>query len=275
MTDYAPPDLAAWTRHLAAADLPVERQTAERIAVLAEKADDVSPRDIAIVVLQDPLMTAKLLAWFASRRGRRQITDILSVEGTIVMMGVMPFFRHFATLTAIEDKLADAPDALAGLHRVIERANNAADWAASWAARRNDLDAGEVMLAALLHDLTEMLMWCFAPRRMLEVERLQGVDAALRSRDAQEKVLGVALNDLHVALVREWHLPELLVTMMDDSAAGNMRVKNVKLAVDLARHSANGWDDAALPDDYRAIGQLLHMSPADVRSLVEPAAWTA
>jgi hypothetical protein len=36
-------------------------------------------------------------------------------------------------------------------------------------------------------------------------------------------------------------------------------VKNVKLAVDLARHTANGWDDAALPDDYRMIQELLHI----------------
>jgi hypothetical protein len=32
------------------------------------------------------------------------------------------------------------------------------------------------------------------------------------------------------------------------------------LAVDLARHSANGWDDPALPDDFRAIEELLHVS---------------
>jgi hypothetical protein len=37
------------------------------------------------------------------------------------------------------------------------------------------------------------------------------------------------------------------------------RVKNVKLAVDLARHTANGWNDEALPDDYRMIQELLHI----------------
>jgi hypothetical protein len=47
---------------------------------------------------------------------------------------------------------------------------------------------------------------------------------------------------------------------MDPQNAEHPRVRNVKLAVDLARHSANGWDDAALPDDYRAIEELLHIS---------------
>jgi hypothetical protein len=42
-----------------------------------------------------------------------------------------------------------------------------------------------------------------------------------------------------------------------NAEAGNVR--NVKLAVDLARHSGNSWTDAALPDDYRAIETLLHI----------------
>ncbi|MDP3420937.1 MAG: metal-dependent hydrolase, partial [Thiobacillus sp.] len=39
-------------------------------------------------------------------------------------------------------------------------------------------------------------------------------------------------------------------------------------AANLARHSAHGWDDAALPDDYREIGALLRMSPDQVVELV-------
>jgi hypothetical protein len=49
---------------------------------------------------------------------------------------------------------------------------------------------------------------------------------------------------------------------MDDENAMQPRVRNVELAVNLARHSSNGWDDAALPDDYKDIGELLRM-PAD------------
>ena len=40
---------------------------------------------------------------------------------------------------------------------------------------------------------------------------------------------------------------------------------NVSLAVRLARHSAHGWDDPALPDDYVAIGRLLNITPEAVR----------
>ena len=46
---------------------------------------------------------------------------------------------------------------------------------------------------------------------------------------------------------------------MQDEMSLEQRVRNVTLAVNLARHSANGWDDAALPDDYRDIAELLRV----------------
>jgi hypothetical protein len=49
---------------------------------------------------------------------------------------------------------------------------------------------------------------------------------------------------------------------MDPTKTDSPRVKNVKLACDLARHSADGWNDAALPDDYKAICELLRIDNA-------------
>ena len=46
------------------------------------------------------------------------------------------------------------------------------------------------------------------------------------------------------------------------------RVRNVMLAVDLARHSADGWTDAALPDDYARIADLLRVRPEEVKAMV-------
>ena len=47
---------------------------------------------------------------------------------------------------------------------------------------------------------------------------------------------------------------------MDDANAELPRVQNVIFAVNLARHTANDWNDAALPDDLSAIEKLLHIS---------------
>jgi hypothetical protein len=59
-------------------------------------------------------------------------------------------------------------------------------------------------------------------------------------------------------------LPKLLLSLMDESHAELPRTKCVTLAVALARHSANGWSDAALPDDFAAIGNFLKISPEEV-----------
>lgn len=117
----------------------------------------------------------------------------------------------------------------------------------------------EVALAALLHDLAEILLWCFAPAQALEIRNRQQADKTLRSVTAQEQVIGFRLFDLQLALCEAWHLPGLLKTLMDDANAHLPRVQNVALAVNLARHSTSDWKNAALPDDFSAIEKLLHV----------------
>jgi hypothetical protein len=70
--------------------------------------------------------------------------------------------------------------------------------------------------------------------------------------------------------VTEWRLPQLLQDIMDPDQAERPRVKNVMLAINLVRHSSNGWDDAALPDDYKDIGALLRLPPEEVQEMVMP-----
>ena len=45
-------------------------------------------------------------------------------------------------------------------------------------------------------------------------------------------------------------------------------MRNVLLAMRLARHSARGWDNAALPDDVADIAALLNVSPTTALQLV-------
>jgi HD-like signal output (HDOD) protein len=177
-----------------------------------------------------------------------------------MMIGIEPFFRDFEYLPLVEEELKAYPRALLGLLKVTNRSRKAATWAREWGVIRHDLDVDEITVAALLHDTAEMLMWCFAPTLALQVKELQVRDRNLRSTTAQMAVYGIRMNDLHLHLARAWHLPQLLTTLMDHGNAEHPRVKNVALAVDLARHSANGWDDPALPDDFRAIEELLHVS---------------
>lgn len=264
----APRGLAEWTEAFATAEIPVLGQTAVALEALREREDSVAAREIAAAVLEDPLMTVKVLAHASEQRGARQVTEVDTVGRTVVLLGVPPFFRAFQQLTPVEGLLAAQPPALEGLLRVVERARAAARFAFDWAVRRSDLGHEEITIAALLHDLAEMLLWCFAPERALRIRHMQAADARLRSSVAQRAVLGIELNELQLALARRWRLPELLVSMMDDRHADQPRVRNVVYAVRLARHAANGWDDAGLPDDFGDVAALLHTTPDRVRRWV-------
>jgi hypothetical protein len=90
----------------------------------------------------------------------------------------------------------------------------------------------------------------------------------MRSEAAQRAVLGFPMIALQLELAQAWQLPELLRRLMDERHASTPRAMNVSLALAVARHSANGWDDPALPEDFAAIGRLLGCGPVGARERV-------
>ena len=262
MSDQSRPvlDLEGWVAYFSQANIPVLRHTEQQLADLRTHAHKTNARAISSVILHDPMMTLRVLAYIEAKRSKTRLTDITTIERSLMMTGMEPFFNDFQNLPRVEEHLKGHPRALLGLLKVIGRARKAAHWAREWAIYRHDLDVDEISVATLLYDFAEILMWCFAPGLALQVADRQKADRSLRSVTIQTEIFGVPLYQIKQALAETWHLPQLLTTLMDPQNAEHPRVRNVKLAVDLARHSANGWDDAALPDDYQAIEDLLHMS---------------
>jgi HD-like signal output (HDOD) protein len=174
--------------------------------------------------------------------------------------------NHFNDLSTIEGILKGVDShALLGVLQIIRRAQRAADYAQEWAIWRKDVNMEEVRIAALLHDLAEILVWCFAPKLGLEIEAWRLAQPTMRTADAQINTLGMTFQDIQLALCQAWQLPDLLRILISDDFGENARAMNVSLAVRLARHSAHGWDDPALPDDYADIGHLLNITPEAVR----------
>lgn len=260
--------LDGWVNFLTGADLPVLKQTARDLDALHEDENKLSARTVAQVIAVDPMMTVKLLRYLQIHKRRSQTSEVLQVEQALIMLGVEAFFNKIPAKPTVQDMLNGQMDALVHLLHGIHRAHRASEYAYDWAVRLSDLHYEEVRMAALLHDLAEILMWCFAPQKMLQIRAIQQKDKSLRSRAVQEQVLGFALADLQKQLVQTWELPKLLLALMDDANAKLPRVRNVLLAVNLARHSANGWDDAALPDDYKDIGELLRITAEQAMLIV-------
>ncbi len=264
------PDLSRWIAHFRAAPIPVLDATAESVAELAANEDAVDAHLLAEMVASDPLMTLKLLAHVGTTSRRE--TDIETVVAALVLMGIGPFFRTFAVMPTIGQAVGAAlrPDAArAGLQAVLRRAQRAASFAIAFAAHRLDPDAAVIHEAALLHDFAELLLWCHAPALAVEIAERQEADPTLRSATAQRAVLGVTLAELQQALMKAWRLPELLIQLGDDRRAEQIQVKNVLLAVRVARHTAQGWDNAALPDDIADIGAMLLLGPVPTLKLLQ------
>jgi HD-like signal output (HDOD) protein len=259
MISTALPTQAAWLTALGSQPLPVLRHTVHELDALRANADMVNARVLAGIILRDPLMTLRVLAFIETNRRQRQTTDITTIERALMMIGIDPFFREFQHLPLVEEQLKSHPRALIGVLKVIARSRKAAHWARDWAIIRHDIDVDEITVATLLYDLPEILMWCFAPELALNALAAHNANHQRRSTDIQAEIYGISLYELKSGLATAWHMPNLLKQLLDNESANQPRLRNVKLAVDLARHSGNGWDDAAIPTDLRKIIELLRI----------------
>jgi HD-like signal output (HDOD) protein len=256
-----PRDAAGWVALWRHAEIPVLEETTQQIEELRAREDDVDARMLASVVSTDPLMSLKLLAHVSTHRSSSRITDTETATAALVMMGIGPFFRQFGPQPSVQARMSAQPEALAGLMRVLARARRAACFALGFAVHRMDHDAEVIHEAALLHDFAEMLLWCHAPALALQIAERQAADPDLRSAAVQREVLNAELVDVQQGLMRAWRLPELLVRISDDHHAQLAQVRNVLLAIRVARHTQDGWDNAAVPDDVSDIASLLNLRP--------------
>jgi HD-like signal output (HDOD) protein len=256
----APPNLEGWIEAFQQREIPVLASTALAIGEFAANEDSVDAHLLSETLSGDPLMVLKLLRHVAERRSARSVTDVETTTAAIVLLGIPPFFRAFGNQLTVDARLAELPQAQAGLQAVLDRAARAARFALGFAVHRMDHDAAVIHEAALLHDFAEMLLWAHAPALAEEVARRQRANPALRSADAQRAVLHVTLAEVQQALMKAWRLPELLVRISDSQASAQSQVRNVQLAIRIARHSALGWDNPALPDDVTEIAALLNMA---------------
>lgn len=262
-------DVRSWASCFDPMSLPVLAATAAEIEALRAVEEDVDAHLLGEALGADPLMSLKVFVHLARLRRGRGGGEPETLTAALVMLGIPPFFSTFGPQATVEGHLAGRPEALAGFHRVLDRSRRAARFAMGFAAHRMDHDAAVIHDATLLHDFAELLLWLQAPDLALEITARQIADPSLRSAAVQHEVLNVELCEVQHHLMLAWRLPALLVGITDDHAPRETpQLTNVRLAIRVARHSAGGWDNAALPDDLAAVGALLQLSPPHVERLL-------
>jgi len=261
-------DLASWTRFFLQAEIPILQETAQVLEDYRAREDEVDASMLADLIDTDPFLTMKVLAYVSARRRNAEVTQTETVISSLVMMGVAPFFRNFGPQRTVQDQLATQPGALAHLMELFQRARRAAHFATGFAVHRGDTDVAVIRQAAFLHDFAEMLMCCYAPSMVMEIRAMQQTNPTLRSVSLQRFVFNIDLNDVRQALMLHWGFSELLVRISDGKHPDHPSVRNVLLAVRLARHTEKGWDNPALPDDIEDISRLLNATPRVTRGFV-------
>ena len=262
------PDLQSWIRFFLQAEIPVLQETAQALEDLRAREEDVDAGMLAALIESDPFMTMKVLAHVSAKRRNVESTQTETVVSALVMMGVAPFFRAFGVQPTVQDHLRDQPAALAALLALIKRAERAAHFAIGFAVHRGDTDVAVIRQAAFLNDFAEMLMFCYAPTMELEILAMQQANPTLRRVSLQRFVFNIELSDLRQELMRQWRFSELLLRISDGKHPQHPTVRNVLLAVRLARHTEHGWDNPALPDDIEEISTLLNAPARVTRSFV-------
>jgi len=262
------PDLAAWTRFFLQAEIPVLQETAVALEALREREEEVDAGMLADLIDTDPFMTMKVLAYVSAKRRNVESTQTETVVSSLVMMGVAPFFRNFGPQPTVQDHLSDQPEVLEALLALIKRANRAAHFATGFAVHRGDTDVTVIRQAAFLNDFAEMLMFCYAPALEMEIRAMQKANPTLRTVSLQRFVFNIDLSDLRQELMKHWRFSELLLRISDGKHPEHPMVRNVLLAVRLARHTEHGWNNPALPDDIEDISKLLNAPPRVTRGFV-------
>jgi len=240
--------LSAWSKRLSERDMPVFAHTAQRISALTVQ-DDSSLTELVQTILQDSLMTARVLkvansVYYQPGRGA-----ISTIGRAVVVMG-FETVRALALSVSLVESLGSGVQR-ERVAREVARAFHAALHAKSFAVRNGDENADEVYTAALLHRLGHMVFWAFGGP---QAERLEAVlrRSDMTPHQAEQEVLGFRLDDLSSALAAEWRLGELLVHAYQGD--GDPRVKAITLSHRLVRSVEQGWNGRELKPLLGEIG---------------------
>jgi len=230
-----------WAAYLTAQDLPVMARSKAALAALeANDERTLSVRELADLANGDPFLCLCLLREAESRRSSR-----LGHETTTPLAAAMQI-----GMTGFRELLLSSPEtdeSLQGLAACEARATAAGQLAASWSTARADISPDELVMAALLCEMGELMLWHFAPE--LPQAALDAITSgeARRSVEAQELRCGFKFKDLTLKCAEIWHLPQVIVQLIrgTDSTRANI----ARICIDTARHVAASPDDPALPDD--------------------------
>lgn len=253
--------LETWLERLKPGQTPVFRHTKLALLALRGKIDEIGAREVANLVLADPLASLRLLYTANNRVSRHFSHEVATVEHAILMQGIGVYIRQAAEYPVLEETfLGQDAESLNSLYRLLRLAQHAAWQARDFAVLHADVRPEEVEVAALLYYAPEFLFWLHTPETARELARLRRIK---EPQEAEAEALGFALEPLRLMLLEAWKIPDVIRDMLDTRHAGRSRNIILRACLDIAHRSRHGWWDEHLLADYQALSDIEH-TPLDV-----------
>ena len=236
-----------WAAFLTAQTMPVLPYSQHLLAALddEENEDGLSLADIAGIAVNDPFLVLMLLRKAETQKSARLNQHVSTVLGAVMYLGITS-----VKTSIIESPVAD--DTNEGLMASSEKAILAGRLARAWASCRYDVNVEEVVLAALLANMGEQMLWHFAPevpQGVLDAMRVRGI----RSFEAaQLATCGFKFSDLTLRCAATWQLPTPLMR-----GTGSLRAAIPRLAVNIAGHIRENDNPQALAGELDALAACI------------------
>lgn len=229
--------LDAWLEKLERATLPALQHSVEHLAALT--ADENTPLErLAAAIERDPGLTVRLLRLINAVPYRHLRREVTTVEHGLMMLGIERLRTLPTGVPILEQTVKE--EAKPQLYASYVRAYHAAYQAYDWSRLRKDAEPDELFTATFLHDLGQMVLWLYAPRKAAELAAMV-CDECVDPEEAQYLTLGFTLAQLAIGVAERWQLPELLIDSLKPENAFSPRIYGTVLAHRLAREADHGW----------------------------------
>ncbi|WP_428605658.1 HDOD domain-containing protein [Sedimenticola sp.] len=227
--------LTDWIERLSPLTLPAMALTRQRVMQLLD-SPNTTHADLQRILSRDPGFTLAIFRLFSTlpQPPREPVTNLAHA---IALLGIEPTTQADRQLPNLEKQLKNA--ARTALYDCYSRAGHAAWYAYRWGHDLRLSNPEEMAIAALLHELGEMMLWTHAEQQMQQITAL--IKRGMNASTAEETILGFNLQQLSLQLAQRWNLPPLVALSLQPVGAFQMRSLAVMLAAALARASRDGW----------------------------------
>jgi len=230
--------LAEWQTFLIDKPLPILMRTKLDVQDLIDQ-HQLSITQYASPILFDACFSACIFKHVNTQRIKAGRNPLTTLENALSHLG-QEAFQNVLNRTAILEELNLPPENLQGYMRVMGQSCHAALQAKSWGEQRNVVQFEEIQLAALLQNITELMLWCYAENTMSEIEQACYVDKQTYE-EAANKVLGCGMRELSVVLAEKWGFPEMAVDALNSKLDDFTLATGAALASELARVVDISW----------------------------------